>query len=281
MSRWFRAYDDALDDPKVQRLSDANFRAWFNLMCVTSKNDGAPFNLQEIEFRLRLTPAKAKAVVSALVEAGLLDEIDGRFVSHNWSARQFKSDVSNDRVKRHRQRRVERGCNVTSSVTVTPPETEQNRTEDEREIRAQAPSLISEEAKALGPEFCSAVGLDPEEPRAVGLPYQLQVWLASGIPKDFILARASAIAVGRSKVPHLNYFDAAIKNAWAEQQSQPKTQGKPHGSYTRNTAGNVVVAADRLLEKLAEFDRPPPDFSGAREVCSGQGPPDVRLLSKG
>lgn len=123
MSRWFRSYDEALDDPKVQRLSDALFRAWFNLMCVTSKNKGEPFTIEEVEFRLRLTSTKAKATLAGLIDAGLIDEKDGRYISHNWASRQFKSDVSNERVKRHRQRH----CNVTSDVIVTPPEPDQNQ----------------------------------------------------------------------------------------------------------------------------------------------------------
>ena len=31
MTRWFRAYDDALNDPKVQRLPGELFKAWFKL----------------------------------------------------------------------------------------------------------------------------------------------------------------------------------------------------------------------------------------------------------
>jgi hypothetical protein len=121
MSRWFRSYDDALDDPKVQRLPGELFKAWFNLMCVSSKNDGKPFSIEEIEFRLRLTPAKAKSVADKFVETGLLDPVGGRYISHNWDRRQYKSDVSNERVKLHRERK----CNVTETVTVAPPETEQ------------------------------------------------------------------------------------------------------------------------------------------------------------
>lgn len=43
MSRWFRAHDDALDDPKVQRLPDAMFKA--NLLAALrgEVNEFSPF----------------------------------------------------------------------------------------------------------------------------------------------------------------------------------------------------------------------------------------------
>jgi hypothetical protein len=136
MSRWFRAYDDALDDPKVQLLPDNLFRAWFNLMCVTSKNKGKPFTVEEISFRLRVGPSKANEVANELVNRGLLDESDGRYISHNWGRRQFKSDVSNERVERHRKRSSNAECNVTGNSdahdNVTPPERTDTDTDTEK-----------------------------------------------------------------------------------------------------------------------------------------------------
>ena len=49
-----------------------------------------------------------------------MDDNDGVLSPHNWSARQFKSDNINERVKRHRQRY----SNVTDAVTVKAPDTD-------------------------------------------------------------------------------------------------------------------------------------------------------------
>ena len=40
MTRWFRVYDDLVDDPKVQRLDPSLFKALINLWCLTSANGG-------------------------------------------------------------------------------------------------------------------------------------------------------------------------------------------------------------------------------------------------
>jgi len=34
MSQWFRMYAEVLDDPKVQRLSGDEFKAWVNILCL-------------------------------------------------------------------------------------------------------------------------------------------------------------------------------------------------------------------------------------------------------
>lgn len=128
MSRWWRAYDEAVDDPKLQRISDKLFRGWFNVCCITSQNGGGLPSFEDIAFKLRCSPAKAEALVRELVAAGLVDETEGKFAPHNWDGRQFKSDTSTERVKRFRKR--ER--NVSETKNGNAPDTEQNRT-DSRE----------------------------------------------------------------------------------------------------------------------------------------------------
>lgn len=132
MSRWFRVDDGLVDDPKVQQLSDRLFRAVVNLWCVTSQGDGNLPPLEQVAFKLRLTEAKAKKTVEELREAGLIDDDDGGTRPHNWNGRQFKSDVSTDRVKQFRKR----FRNVSSAVSETAPDTEQ--IQNRKDIAASA-----------------------------------------------------------------------------------------------------------------------------------------------
>jgi hypothetical protein len=125
--RWFRFYSEALDDPKVQRLPGDLFKAWVNLLCLA--NDGTPRgtlpSIEDIGFRLRLSPAKTRAIIDKLVDHGLLDEVDGNVTPHNWNDRQAKSDNVAERVQKHRAKQAEP---VTRNVTVTP----QNRIDKNR-----------------------------------------------------------------------------------------------------------------------------------------------------
>jgi hypothetical protein len=128
MSRWFRCYDDLVDDPKVQQLPAEQFKGLINLWCLASQNDGMLPAADDIAFKLRMKAAKVEHLLSVLGECGLIDSDETGLRPHNWNGRQFKSDVSNERVKQHRERKR----NVTPTVTATPPETEQiqNRKED-------------------------------------------------------------------------------------------------------------------------------------------------------
>jgi hypothetical protein len=141
MARWFRFYDEALNDPKVQCLAPDLFKVWVNLLCVASKNDGTLPAPAELGFLLRIDTTTAEANLAALAKAGLLDKTKGSYAPHNWHGRQFKSDVSNERVKRHRKRGSNGDGNGGETVTrngdVTPSESETEAdTETETEQKA-------------------------------------------------------------------------------------------------------------------------------------------------
>lgn len=124
MARWFRFYTETLEHPKAQRLPGDVFKGWVNLLCLAARNDGKLPPHADIAFALRMTGTKVTALLDALVEATLLDHDDNGLRPHNWNTRQYKSDVSNERVKRHREQVRAVTCNVTFPVTETPPEAE-------------------------------------------------------------------------------------------------------------------------------------------------------------
>jgi hypothetical protein len=120
VNHWWRAYNEAVNDPKLQLLSDSLFRAWFNVMCIASANGGNLPALKDIAFTLRIQPTKAAQVLAQLHTAGLLDKTETGFIPHNWNGRQYKSDVSAERVKRFRQRKRNGDRNVTPPLLKRP-----------------------------------------------------------------------------------------------------------------------------------------------------------------
>lgn len=142
MSRWFRMYDDLLDDPKVQRLDPVLFKTWVNLLCLASRNDGVLPAMEDIAFALRVDEGVAVSRIVELSGKGLIDEIEGEQRPHNWDNRQFKTDNSTERSRKHREAKKERSVqqerNVAATVDETPPETEQSRTEQSRAEGARA-----------------------------------------------------------------------------------------------------------------------------------------------
>jgi hypothetical protein len=100
MSRWFRFYAAAIRHPKVARLADKDFRLWCELLSVAAENDGKIPPLDDLKHLLNRRLDYLKAGVERLL---------------NGKERQYKSDTSTERVRKHRRYR---------NVSVTPPDTE-------------------------------------------------------------------------------------------------------------------------------------------------------------
>jgi hypothetical protein len=153
MSRWFRFYDDTLNDPKVQRLPGDLFKSWVNLLCLASNSDGEIKSLADAAFALRLPEAKAAVIVASLAAKGLLDSVEGGyFAPHNWNGRQYKSDVTDptaaDRMQRYRNRK--RNADRNDTVTDTPLRTDTEQI-TETDKNSCGSFLKVGEVKASGP----------------------------------------------------------------------------------------------------------------------------------
>lgn len=168
MARWFRLYSEVVNDPKVQRLPCEDFRAWINLLCLASENDGRLPSIDDIAFALRMTTDGAATVVERLSSAGLIDRVSGgadgyHYAPHGWAKRQYKSDTSTERVKRFRQR--------SETVSETPPETE---TEADTELKKEKVTPSPKKGSRLPPDwvpsqadltFAQNQNMTPEETR--------------------------------------------------------------------------------------------------------------------
>lgn len=122
---WWRAYDEAADDPKLQRLSGDLFKSWFNLVCLASRNGGVLPSLSDIAFGLRKSEKEAKRTLDALIVAGLFDVSETAIAPHNWNGRQYQSDVSTNRVRSFRKRKMKRFMERDETASGNAPE--QNR----------------------------------------------------------------------------------------------------------------------------------------------------------
>jgi hypothetical protein len=98
---WFRLYSEFADDPKVQMLSASMQRHSIMILCLRCKSETMEtFHETEIAFYLRISEqelAEAKAVFIAR------RSIDERWNVINWNKRQYISDSSTERVRKHRE----------------------------------------------------------------------------------------------------------------------------------------------------------------------------------
>lgn len=195
--RWFRYYEEALNDPKVQKLTGDLFKAWVNLLCLASRSGGSIPSLSDVAFALRVPESKAAIIMTELSSAGLFDAVPGNyFEPHNWCSRQYKSDVSTDRVKRFRKRFT----SVSETENETPPE--QSRAEAETDKKDSC--AIEEKFDQFFKVYPKRKGANPREPARKTF-FAFVEW---GVDPDAIIAGARQCAivdvdkVGTPYIPH-------------------------------------------------------------------------------
>lgn len=154
-NQWFRFYSEVLNDHKVQSLEPTVFKGWINLLCLANDCSGRLPEVSEIAFKLRLSVHSARELVDTLVMHGLIDiQPDQSLIPHNWAGRQFRSDTSTERVRKHRQKKQkpdpETDGNVSDetqrNVSVTPPEAEtdtDSESEAEKETDTETEKIIA------------------------------------------------------------------------------------------------------------------------------------------
>jgi hypothetical protein len=123
MARWFRSHASKLNDPKVQRLTDRQYRAWDSFLCMASEYDGRLPLLPDAAFLLRKSEDETGILIRELIDLGFLVRGRKGIEPYNWNKWQYRSDVSTNRVKQFRER--QRNVSETPSESETEADTEQ------------------------------------------------------------------------------------------------------------------------------------------------------------
>lgn len=267
MSHWWRAHDESVDDPKLQLLPDAIFRAWFNINCLVSANGGTIPPLAHVAFKLRVTEAKAAKLIEALRAAGLIDALpDGQLQPHNWNGRQFKSDVTDPTNAERQQRYRERQRNgpntvtptVTDTVTVTPTREQITDTETERE-RKNARARAS-------PAFDQFWEIYPHKVGKRAAYKAFETAMKSGaVTLERMLDGLRAYVKKTDDRPWCNPATWLNQGRWDD---QPAPGGSQNGR-------SLLAAADRLIDKFGGME------AANRYVPGSSGPGPLRLDLKG
>ncbi len=131
--QWFRFYTEAVGDKKLRRIArDTNecmahvLGVWTIVLSIASDSpvrgtllisDDVPATIDDINDAAgcNVTATFQKLLVTGLVTVGVTDDGQTVYVVPAWDNRQFESDSSATRVKRHRERKkaAQKGENVT------------------------------------------------------------------------------------------------------------------------------------------------------------------------
>jgi len=264
--RWLRLYDDTINDPKILKLPEAMRWHWIAMLCVASKNDGVLPALDDIAIQLRMTTVKATEIIATLVKANLLDKTETGFAPHNWNGRQYKSDVSTERVKRFRETKR----NVSSTVSETPPEQKQNT----EQSRAEARPAVSNLEKVLRTDLAEAFG-----PSRTPNLERTSVWLSKGYSSTMIVDAVREVLARGTAVATLNYFDDILAEKHASRQETPSERAE----------ASAKIDMDKVAEMFkktgvwSRYAGPEPGMTGCKcppEILAKHGiaVPSVRRM---
>jgi hypothetical protein len=96
---WFRLYSEFAHDPKIQMLSEAMQRRYVMLMCLRCSEVLETLHETEIAFQLRLSTGELDETKQLFISKNFIDK---HWNLLNWDKRQFVSDSSTMRVRKHR-----------------------------------------------------------------------------------------------------------------------------------------------------------------------------------
>ena len=135
-NQWFRMYAEFAADPKVQMMSEADQRRFVMVLCLRCGNDNVTLQDDEVAFQLRISNDEWARTKALFLQKGLIKEDN---TPTAWDRRQFVSDSSAERVRKHRDKKkkeAKQACNVTA----TPPEADTEADTEAEEKRAALPA---------------------------------------------------------------------------------------------------------------------------------------------
>lgn len=254
---WFRMYAEFANDAKVQMMGEADQRRLAMLFCIRCGNGDETLHDEELAFQLRVSLEEWTRTKRLFVAKGFIDEANNLL---NWNKRQYLSDSSTVRVRKHREDKKRQG-----NVSVTPPD-QITDTDTEADIPPEsvlpdphAPAH-DEPRQALAPTALGAVGkaltevlgpINLHHPRLINL-------VALGVPvEEFVATAFEGQRVGKASLPWVlatiegRRRDAA--HAPAMPRAGPAKQSamlqavenlKPRGKTDANQSTDVVHRSD-------------------------------------
>lgn len=140
---WFRLYGEFANDPKVQSMPEAMQRRLIMVMCLRCSNVLATLHDDELAFAMRISDAELAETKALFVRKGFIDDAWNLV---NWDKRQFVSDSSTERSRRHREKKKE-GMQRPCNVAATPPDTDTDTEADTEQSKEEANASSAPSAK--------------------------------------------------------------------------------------------------------------------------------------
>ncbi len=112
---WLRLYTDTVDNEKIRLLAFEDRWHFIALLCLMQQgilNPKDPLLDRKVSLKLGVQLNELSEVKRRLLEVGLIDE---NFIPDGWDKHQFMSDNSTSRVRKYRESKKKKECNVSET----------------------------------------------------------------------------------------------------------------------------------------------------------------------
>lgn len=246
---WIKLHRGLLDDFAFSRLPVASRALAPLLWLLASDHDDGKItgSLEEIAFRLHMTEADLREAVKPLIDAGF-------FIDDSNALAECKHAAIPEREKEEQVK------------------IEEEREEKERSLRSRSTD-VSRETSDWPANYRDLFWEAYPRKKAKKAAFKVldRIRKSGEVTFDRLMAAILKIPIGEPVfIPHPATW--LNQGRWDDEQLPGETNGRAF-----QQAGNVIAAADRLVERIAQFERP----DGNTGVRSIEGETNVRLLSPG
>jgi len=225
MSLWLRLYTEIKNDRKLRRLPPAQRWLWVVILTMSKESprqgllllsEGVPVTAEDMADAAAVPFEEVQDGLKAFEALKMLEKSNDVWHLVNWDKRQFVSDNSSDRVKKHRSKQKEKtvssinnetlqkqNCNVSETPPETETETETDHNDNDDDNAREEENFV----KVYEQEFGRLISPSEME--------NLQSYVDSGMEQSVVCeAIKRARANGKTTVK----YAAAILNKWLSNQ---------------------------------------------------------------
>ncbi len=181
--KWLRLYAEFSTDPKVQMMTEQDQRRLVMLFCIRCGNATETFHDDQIAFQLRITIDEWMHTKDIFLRNGFINS-DNKLL--NWDKRQYASDLSTSRVKKHRNMKKQL-LKHDGNVSVTPPDTDTDTDIKKKKINKKEKPTRFEEFWSAYPERAAGNARKPASDKYA-------ILVRDGVTEDALIEGAKKYA---------------------------------------------------------------------------------------
>ncbi len=253
--QWFRFYTEAISDKKLRRIArDLNqpvpyvIGVWTVVLSIASDSpdrgkllisDNVPATLDDINDAAgcNVTETFQKLFVTGLVTVTVTEDGQEVYTVPAWDSRQFESDSSATRVRRHRERKKA----AQNGNDVTPVKRYSNAPETDTDTENKDPLIDrqSAEQKRTDTELTQAIAAKLKDVGVALTPYLVDVYVAAAQEHGIHAALAGITAASeQGKQQKTSYVLACIRNKAAGDERKQVPQERKERNGDNRKQGN-------------------------------------------